>query len=133
MRNLILFVQRPGFWGNRRLAATALCALGLTACVSAPPPANTATTSPAPPSATAATGPEAGLFIGRPVAKLSAALGEPALARREGATAFHRYDIDKCRVYAMVAADGTVTALSTGPAVVGAPAEPFEACAARVR
>jgi len=80
-----------------------------------------------------AAGPAAGQFIGRPAALLDQALGAPDLVRREGTTEFRRYDIADCRAYAIVGEDGAVSAISTGPAVVGAPAPDFSSCAAQAR
>ncbi|MEM1381539.1 MAG: hypothetical protein AAGH41_13040 [Pseudomonadota bacterium] len=68
-------------------------------------------------------------FIGREVAELDAYLGAPALVRTEGRNAFQRYDLERCRAFAVVApAGGLVQALNTGPLVSGDPAPSFEDC-----
>ncbi|MEM9810950.1 MAG: hypothetical protein AAF788_06970 [Pseudomonadota bacterium] len=83
------------------------------------------------PSVSAAPGPEPTAFEGRPVAGLTRFLGEPALVRREGENAFLRYDLENCRVFAVVVpAGGTVTSLSTGPLSHGAMPLSFSACTA---
>lgn len=70
-------------------------------------------------------------FIGEDVSVLNAYLGEPALVREEGRNAFHRYDLEGCRAYAVVApAGGLVQALSTGPLSNGEAAPTFETCTA---
>ncbi|MCQ8184074.1 hypothetical protein [Parvularcula maris] len=81
--------------------------------------------------APAALGPAAETFIGAPVGTLEAALGSPALTRREGANEFRRYDLEDCRVYAVVApAGGNVQTVSAGPLVAGKAAPDFRVCTA---
>jgi hypothetical protein len=76
-------------------------------------------------------GPSPSQFLGRNVSALEAALGRPALVRREGANEFRRYDRRDCRVFAVVTpAGGTVSSLSTGPVTQGDAAPSFEACTA---
>jgi hypothetical protein len=76
-------------------------------------------------------GPSPQSFVGRPVANLDAFLGAPALKRREGTNEFRRYNLDRCRAYAIVVpAGGNVTAISTGPLRLGDPAPTFEQCTA---
>lgn len=83
------------------------------------------------PAALPAPGRDPATFIGSDVAVLDAYLGKPALIRREGRNAFHRYDLDDCRAFAVVApAGGLVQALSTGPLNNGEAAPSFEACTA---
>ncbi|MCI5046447.1 MAG: hypothetical protein MRY59_03005 [Aquisalinus sp.] len=42
-------------------------------------------------------------FIGQPMFRLETFLGRPAFVRQEGVGAFHRYDTEVCRIYAMTA------------------------------
>lgn len=78
-----------------------------------------------------APGPAAEMFLGRPVTVLEQVTGAPALIRREGPNEFRRYDLGDCRAYAVIASEaGTVTTLSTGPAVAGDPVPAFTACTA---
>ncbi|MCI5045529.1 MAG: hypothetical protein MRY72_12600 [Aquisalinus sp.] len=42
-------------------------------------------------------------FIDQPMFRLETFLGRPAFVRQEGVGAFHRYDTEACRIYAMTA------------------------------
>jgi hypothetical protein len=76
-------------------------------------------------------GPPAETFIGAPVTRLERRLGAAALVRREGANEFRRYDLEGCRVYAVVApAGGNVKTVSTGALVAGKAAPDFRVCTA---
>lgn len=76
-------------------------------------------------------GPEASTFIGREVRALDQLLGAPSLIRQEGMNEFRRYDLETCRVYAVVTpAGGLVETLTTGPLVAGRNAPSFPRCTA---
>lgn len=76
-------------------------------------------------------GPDPAVFVGGEVARLDLILGEPALTRREGPNEFRRYDLDDCRIFAIVApAGGLVQTVSTGPLVSGEDAPAFQRCTA---
>ncbi len=76
-------------------------------------------------------GPSPERFVGGEVFDLDRFLGTPALVRAEGDNEFRRYDLPRCRVYAIVApAGGRVQSLSTGPLVSGEGAPSFASCTA---
>lgn len=74
-------------------------------------------------------GPSPERFVGGEVLDLDRFLGEPALVRAEGNNEFRRYDLERCRVYAIVTpAGGNVQTISTGPLVSGEAAPSFSSC-----
>lgn len=73
-------------------------------------------------------GPSEEVFLGQPVRKLEAAIGQAALIRKEGNTEFRRYDLGDCRAYAVITSKGTVKSITTGPARMGASPQPFSYC-----
>lgn len=76
-------------------------------------------------------GPDATVFIGRDVSLLERLVGAPALVRREGPNEFRRYDLKRCRIYAIVApAGGDVASLRTGGLNAGGTAPSFSTCTA---
>ncbi|MEM1409922.1 MAG: hypothetical protein AAGG79_04150 [Pseudomonadota bacterium] len=78
-------------------------------------------------------GPPASSFVGQSVAALDRALGKPALTRVEGTNEFRRYDLERCRVLAVVVpVGGKVTTLTTGAVVSGSAAPTFETCTANL-
>lgn len=74
-------------------------------------------------------GQDAASFVGRDIQMLEAVVGMAALIRREGPNEFRRYDLEGCRVYAIVAG-GLVQTLTTGPLATGETAPTLPACTA---
>lgn len=76
-------------------------------------------------------GPPAENFIGRDVDRLEDVVGRPALVRREGLNEFRRYDLERCRIFAIVTpAGGMVQTLTTGPTTSGEVPPSFPSCTA---
>jgi hypothetical protein len=74
-------------------------------------------------------GPAPSNFLGQDIGLLERRIGQAALVRREGNGEFRRYDLPRCRVYAIrELRGGTVTTLSTGPIVTGDAAPDFRTC-----
>jgi hypothetical protein len=74
-------------------------------------------------------GPPAGNFLDQNISLLERRIGSPALVRREGVNEFRRYDLERCRIYAIVSpAGGNVQTLRSGPVVTGATPLPFRTC-----
>ena len=71
-------------------------------------------------------------YIGQPAASLEALVGQPAFVRQEMAGEFRRYDLGPCRVYAVIAENGSgrpvIGSLSISGTLPGAGSMTLQQC-----
>ena len=71
-------------------------------------------------------------FIGQPATSLEALVGQPAFVRQEMAGEFRRYDLGPCRVYAVIAENGSgrpvIGSLSISGTLPGAASMTLQQC-----
>ncbi|MGV6802018.1 MAG: hypothetical protein ACWA5L_08880 [bacterium] len=71
-------------------------------------------------------------FIGKPIGDLEALTGPASLSRMEGGNSFRRYDLEECRLLAIVTQDSggrsQISALTTAAKTAGQPAPSLATC-----